>query len=146
MQTVQQFFFFFFPVPFSAQAAITVRVGTLLGAGDVTTPRPFSSILNPFAQRSLTVLISDWGAQVKGAERVGEVGRKTAVGLLLVLLLPLQIFRSEVGWLYSSEQEVVDRVANLVPLFIGATQSLPSNLRQELSPSSSSRDTFVVVS
>lgn len=83
---------------------------------------------------------------MKGAERVGEVGRKTAVGLLLVLLLPLQIFRSEVGWLYSSEQEVVDRVANLVPLFIGATQSLPSNLRQELSPSSSSRDTFVVVS
>ena len=74
---------------------------------------------------------------MKGAERVGDVGRKTAVGLLLVLLLPLQIFRSEVGWLYSSEQEVVDRVATLVPLFIGAPQSLPSNLRKELSLSSS---------
>ena len=66
---------------------------------------------------------------MKGAERVGDVGRKTAVGLLLVLLLPLQIFRSEVGWLYSSEQEVVDRVANLVPLFIGSPQSLLERFR-----------------
>ena len=77
---------------------------------------------------------------MKGAERVGDVGRKTAVGLLLVLLLPLQIFRSEVGWLYSSEQEVVDRVANLVPLFIGSPQSLLEHFRlarKELSLSSS---------
>ena len=41
LPTVQQFFFFFFPIPFSAQAAITVRVGTLLGAGDVTPLQPF---------------------------------------------------------------------------------------------------------